>query len=116
MKPWVRWQDWANVALGAWLFFSPWMFNYGGDAANNAWLFGAIAVAVGFWALARPGSRGAEWTNVALGTWMFFAPWVVGFGATNTAGAFNAWIIGGAIAILAGTGLSNISTRAPHHA
>lgn len=116
MKRWVRWQDWANVVLGAWLFFSPWIFNYGGGAATNAWFFGAIAVVVGFWALGQAGSRLAEWINVALGTWMFFAPWVMGFGATSTAGAFNAWIIGAAIAILAGSSLATISTQAPRHA
>lgn len=116
MRPWVRWQDWANVVLGVWLFFSPWIFGYGDGAAANAWLFGGTAVVVGFWALGRPGSRTAEWSNVALGTWMFFAPWVMGFGITTQAGAFNAWIIGAAIAILAGSGLATISTQAPRHA
>src|SRR5687767_2853564 len=31
-----RWQDWANLVLGAWLFVSPWALSYDGIAAWNA--------------------------------------------------------------------------------
>lgn len=26
-----RWQDWLNLALGIWLFFSPWMLGFSFD-------------------------------------------------------------------------------------
>lgn len=116
MKHWVRWQDWTNVVLGTWLFFSPWMFGYGGGAAANAWVFGLLAVIAGFWALADPRARAAEWMNVAVGSWMFFAPWIAGFGIVTKAGAFNAWVIGAAIAIIAGSALASISERTERHA
>ena len=37
-----RWQDWANLILGAWIFVSPWVLNYDGTtAAVNAYAMGA---------------------------------------------------------------------------
>lgn len=100
MKKWSRWQDWTNLALGTWLFISPWLFMYSArPAAANAWIVGAGVVAVAAWALARPSSRGAEGTNIALGAWTFLAPWLMGFMADAPDAAWNAWIVGGAVVV-----------------
>jgi hypothetical protein len=43
--------------------------------------------------------RTANTINLIAGTWLFISPWV--YGAYTHTGAWNSWIIGAAIAILA---------------
>ena len=44
-----RWEEWANVALGAWLLASPWLLSFQGLAAAvwTALVAGAVLVAIG---------------------------------------------------------------------
>ncbi len=81
MKAWSRWQDWVSVALGLWLFFSPWLLGVSDveAAARSGWILGALIVAVALWALASPQSTYSEWCNSVLGLAALVAPWVVGF-------------------------------------
>lgn len=72
-----RWQDGANVLLGAWLFLSPWTLDYSGMAAVNALVIGAglivfaiVAAYVRVW---------EEIVNLTFGVWLAISPFVLGF-------------------------------------
>ncbi len=41
LKPW---EEWVNIALGVWVFFSPWTFGYQGNSTN---LWSSIVVGLG---------------------------------------------------------------------
>lgn len=116
MKPWTRWQDWGNVALGAVLFFAPWLFGTSDDVASswNAWALGLLIVSVALWALAGPRAQLAEWSNVILGAWMALAPFVLGFTGLAAA-AWTAYLVGGGVLILAAWALVE-ARRAPSEA
>jgi len=66
-----RWQDWLNLALGAWLFLSPWLMQYGDftGAAWNAHLLGLAIMVFAAWALYKP-SPWQEVVSMAFG-WLF---------------------------------------------
>jgi len=102
MRAWTRWQDWINLLAGAWLFFSPWILAFTGTtvAAWNAWILGAAVFLVSLWALGSPASRGVLWFLTILGAWTFVAPWVLTF-ASLAVPAWNAWVLGAIIFILA---------------
>lgn len=77
----IRWQDRANLFLGAWLLVSPWILGYGGAAAWNAYVIGAgivvvalIAPYVKFW---------EEVANMLFGVWLTVSPFVLGFAAAT---------------------------------
>ncbi len=117
MKAWTRWQDWVNVVLGVWLVVSTWIFGYAGSAAGyNAWALGALIAVTGLWSLYRPASRAGEGLNIALGTWTFFAPWVFAFAWAMSSAAWNAWIVGAAVAIIAVLALPRVATVFRPHA
>jgi hypothetical protein len=40
------WEEWINVALGAWLVVSPWVLGFGGVAQTNAVIVGLIIAAL----------------------------------------------------------------------
>lgn len=97
------WQDWVNLALGAWLFVSPWVLGYAGHAAPawNSWILGIVVVAVAAAALIRF-AVWEEWLNAICGLWLLVAPWVMGFaGADAAAALWNHVLMGLAIGILA---------------
>lgn len=52
----------------------------------------------------RRGANGLSILNVLLGIWFFVSPWV--FGAAHTSNAWNAWIVGAALVILAAARMS----------
>ena len=66
MKAWRRFEDWANVVLGAYLFFVPFFVAANAASAWNAYIVGILILCVALYALAQPESKGAEWTNVVL--------------------------------------------------
>ena len=74
-----RWQEWINMALGLWLFVSP-LFGFGGNSAAvlNAHVFGAIIVVLSGAALFFS-QVWEEWINMAIGIWLFVAPFALGF-------------------------------------
>jgi hypothetical protein len=47
----TEWEDWVNLVLGAWLFISPWIFGYVGEAnaAWNSFIVGALIFLIGIW-------------------------------------------------------------------
>jgi hypothetical protein len=109
MRVWRRLEDWSNLVLGAYLFLVPFLFGTTGDAASswNAYLVGTGVVVVALCALAAPGSRVAEWTNVVLGAWLAAAPFVLGF-AGITSALWNALIVGALVVVLAAVALARM--------
>ena len=98
MENWTnaKWCDVANLVLGAFLFFSPWMFGFdAGKVSGNAYISGidiavlAIAVLAAFviW---------EEWLNLIVGLWTLVSPWELDFQGTTAMTALAAieiWIL-----------------------
>ena len=73
-----RWQDVANLVLGAWLFVSPWVLDYsGGAAAWNAYAMGAGIVVFALIAAYMP-KAWEEVINMIIGVWLVMSPFVLG--------------------------------------
>lgn len=102
-------RDWINLALGVWLFFSPWSFTNhlstetATYASWNLWIVGA-AVAISAGIALRDFKPWEEWVNLALGIWVLLSPWMLGY-ARQTNLMWNSIIIGAAIAIISGLSL-----------
>ena len=108
-----RWRDWAMLALGAWLFLSPWILGFtvaapveGADvttgftaAAWNAWILGVVIAAIALWA-ALQFAEWHDWANGVLGVWLVVSPWILGFSAL-TAALWNHIVVGVLIVALA---------------
>jgi hypothetical protein len=74
-----RWQDKANLVLGAWLFVSPWVLAYTGTtAARNAAIMGAGIVVFAMMAAYMPRAW-EEIINTLLGVWLVVSPFMLGF-------------------------------------
>lgn len=65
----AEWEDWVNLALGAWLFISPWIFGYTAlvQPAWNSYIVGLLVVLISIWGIAaahthisRASSAGTE--------------------------------------------------------
>ncbi len=123
--------DWVIRVLAIWLFFSPWILQFGrnapaaGSAAGdgalhaasnaswNAWILGIIVFIVSLSAMRRSDVR-QEWINLILGAWIFIAPWVLGFATGQyAAAAWDHWIVGALIAIVASIIISRTRTPTP---
>lgn len=95
------WKTGLNLVLAAWLFISPWVVVSSTLASSvNAWASGAIIFLVALAAMRSRRPEDVKWLNAMFGAWVFIAPWILGFAAV-TAAAWNAWIVGVAIALLA---------------
>jgi hypothetical protein len=112
----TRWQDPTNLVLAAWLFISPWVlgFAYNGVAAGagtvaawDAWVLGVVVFLVGLSAMGQRFVRGQEWVNLALGVWIFIAPWVLGFAYGGSDAAWDHWIVGALIFLVSASGVAN---------
>lgn len=70
-----RWQDWLNLVLGVWLFFSPFFILSATNSipAWNSYFFGVIIAGFSIWALIQP-ERWEEWINLAIGVWLIVSP------------------------------------------
>lgn len=75
-----RWQDWANMALGALLAVSPWLLGYTGleGATINALIIGLLVFALSALALTLL-DRWEAYISGLLGLWAALSPWLVGF-------------------------------------
>jgi hypothetical protein len=72
-----RWQDGANLVLGAWLFLSPWVLNYSSTpAAWNAYVTGAAIVLFALIAAYMP-KAWEEIINTLIGMWLVISPFVI---------------------------------------
>jgi hypothetical protein len=91
--------DVANVILGAFLFFSPWIFGFdAGTVSQNAYISGIVIAALAIEALA-PFAIWEE--NLIVGLWTLVSPWILGFQGTIAMTVHV--VIGAAVAILAAT-------------
>lgn len=124
-----RWQDWANLVLAIWFFFSPWILQFGhsaaaslqppptstvltaiSNAAWNAWVLSVIVFFVSLSAISRM-EFWQEWINLVLGAWIFVAPWVLGFAyGPFPSASWDHWIVGGLIFIFS---LLNMASSRP---
>jgi hypothetical protein len=77
--------DVANLVLGAFLFFSPWIFGFAtGVPWTNAMICGLIIAVLSIAALAMF-AIWEEWLNLIVGLWVIVSPWVLGFAGTVAA-------------------------------
>ena len=75
--------DFANLVLGAVLFFSPWIFGFAaGSQSDNAWVSGIVIAGISIAALAAF-AEWEEWLNLVVGLWAVVSPWVLGFQGTT---------------------------------
>jgi len=49
----AEWEEWINLIVGGWLFFTPWIFGYVAmtSAAWNAWIVGVLVAAIAIWGI-----------------------------------------------------------------
>ena len=110
-----RWQDWANLVLGAWLFASPWALGYDGTPAWNAYVLGAGIVVFALIAAYMP-KAWEEILNMLLGVWLVVSPFVLSF-SSWTVVALHTVVVGilaTAFAIWAMTNAPSFYKRLPH--
>ena len=97
----LQWEDWAGIAVGAWLLASPWVLGYSDEtaAAMNALVMGTILVLEEF---LEVGVHEAieEWIDVVAGIWLLIAPVALGF-ASSTPAAPNTIAVGAVTIVLA---------------
>jgi hypothetical protein len=75
--------DLYNLALGAILIASPWLFHMTRESARiETWGAGALLVAISVAALLAF-SLWEEWIALAVGLWMMISPWALGFMHTS---------------------------------
>lgn len=86
--------DLVNLALGVFLFVSPWLFGFpSGFERNTSWMAGATIAIIAVYSIADLfGSVSGpewfeqeEWINLAVGFWLMVCPWVLGFHADTIA-------------------------------
>jgi SPW repeat-containing protein len=113
MENWTnaKYCDVANLILGAFLFLSPWIFGFGGTAAENANIAGIVIAALAIAALAAF-AVWEEWLNLIVGLWTLVSPWVLSFSADRKAMTISV-IVGAAVAILAAVELWMMSQLPP---
>jgi hypothetical protein len=113
----MRWQDWACIALGAWLLASPWVLGFSaiGAAAWNAAIFGLAIIVLTVADVAVP-DPWPERVSLPVSLWIAISPLMLGFAAHGPAAVSTA-LSGALIALLtAWTVWSEQSGReAPSH-
>ena len=93
--------DGINFVLGLWLIIAPWALGTSMFPIST-WtsvIIGIAVVIVSGWGMAQAYNKASEYILVALGAIFFLSPWLLGFRAETA--AWNAWLIGAAILILA---------------
>lgn len=110
-KTTTGWKTGLNLVLAAWLFISPWVVVPSTLASSvNAWASGAVIFLVALASMRSRRPEDVKWVNAMFGAWVFIAPWILRF-ASVKAPAWNAWIVGGAVALLALWSGSEIASR-----
>lgn len=81
-----HWEDWANICVGIWLVFTPWLFDFERPtvAMLCAVIAGAILIFVASLALTR-GESWEEWVNIAIGLVLIAAALLLDFAGRTTA-------------------------------
>jgi len=79
-----------------------------GAAARNAWIGGILPGALSIGTQARFAER-EDRLNLVLGVWLFFSPWILAFTAMTNM-AWNAYIVGAVVALIAIWGIAAART------
>jgi SPW repeat len=66
----TAWPRWLNIAVGAWLFISAFLWPHAANAYANTWLVGLLIVAAAIVAMYVPWVR---WLNTVFAVWLFFS-------------------------------------------
>ena len=75
--------DAYNLALGLFLFASPWLLGFaGGVTGDDVWATGILVSLFSLMALVAF-REWDEWANLALGAWLIVSPWLLGFPHTR---------------------------------
>jgi len=114
--------DTVNLALGVFLFVSPWIFGFTSELARHtSWMAGA---AIGIVAILSIGDlfesisvpdffETEEWINLAIGLWLAVCPWVIGMYDDTTATELHL-MVGLAVAIIAAVELWLVHRTPPN--
>ena len=98
----TRWIDWTNLALGNYLLCVP-LLTTNSTNGSTVWVatsFGLFIIAAAILALAQKARLAAEWTQVVDGALLAACPIIFGF-TELTGAAWNAYVIGVLVALLA---------------
>jgi hypothetical protein len=94
VRPWSRWQDYAEVVFGVVAVLSPLWLDTSTAAMWTLIVLGALIALDGLFSLAQPGVIAGEGLQIVLGALLFISPWVLGY--TSFGGAsWTSWIAGG---------------------
>lgn len=106
--------DLGNLILGAFLFVSPWVFNFPMGAETwNAAAAGAIIAILSIAALTAF-TVWEEWLNLIVGLWLIVSPWVLQF--QDQTAMRVAVGVGIVVAVLAAIELWSMSHTPPREA
>lgn len=101
---------WLNVAFGAWVFISAFVWTHTAAQFWNTWIVGALVALISFGALRVPQAR---FVNSALAVWLFISIWAL---PTGTSTAWNNGIMACLIFIVSMIGARMPAMRGPAHA
>ncbi len=95
----VRLASGANILVAIWLYVSPWVLTYAGDAGWNSTTVAVIvAVVAAIRVMGAYQARWLSWINVVLGLWLIVAPWILSYDADEA--TVNSIIVGIIVAVL----------------
>lgn len=102
MRTWRRWQDLTNTTIALWLLLAPFVLGTAdaGAVVATEITMGLLIGGASLYALSKPDSEGAQWTNAVFGAVLFIAPWALSYSGVAAA-AWNDWILGVSVATLA---------------
>ena len=96
-----QWQYGMTIVFGLLLLAMPFLLHFASQIPVRSWDFyviGAVTVASAAAGM-HLRSRVAAWLTPALGLWMFFSPWVLGFVGTVEA-RNSAWVLGALVFLM----------------
>ena len=80
--------DISNLALGGFLFLSPWIFGFTSDLGwHTSWIAGTAITIIALFSIGDLFAFGTipsfieteEWLNLAIGLWLAACPWILRF-------------------------------------
>lgn len=99
MERWRSQTNLLNAMFGLLLFVSPWLLGFSDAAAWNAWISGAVLVAVSLTAITYF-AEWEEWIDLAVGGWILASPWTLNFPADSPQVKIHV-LVGGIVVVLA---------------
>jgi len=115
--------DVTNLALGVFLFLSPWIFGFTSDLAKHtSWIAGATIAIVAFASIVDLFESVSlpdffeteEWINLTIGLWLAVCPWVIGMYDDTTATQVHL-MVGLVVATIAAVELWLVHGNPPNH-